>query len=284
MITKTVRQVVYQEICARLLEGVNQMKLAILFLSSVLTLSIPSSGQQFSGTISSSGYTPPSGVWVQWCQMGDKPTCKSFQLDPSIPWDGQSKEGKFGRYAGGDLTVQGFSSVPAVSSENKGGEIGAALLKLLGKPYKEKELWDFAFANSCGQFVCGCRWYERVTGSPHPVDPGCKNEGTDSNSLRPCPNEPVGCGRNRNNPCLTADTDIPVDKAKQVPCWSDKRVGRWLIRKEILATEQPTKPITPVDAPTQPTDPTTTSSLICLVLKIDPTTRATTVEQCKSNL
>lgn len=259
-----------------------------LFLFLFLISSLPSHSQQYNGTISQSGYTPPSNVWVQWCQMGDKPTCKSFQLNPSISWDGQSKEGKFGRYAGGDFSVQGFSSVPAVSSENKGGEIGAALLKLMGGQYAETELWDFAFANSCGQFVCGCQWYERITGSPHPIDPGCKNESTEPNSLRPCPNEPEGSGRNRNNPSYTADTDIPEDRAKQVPCWNgSKRVGRWLIRKGVREepgpVEEPIKPIDPiVDKPIDKTiDKTADSALICLVIKIDPQTRAYTVEVCK---
>lgn len=256
-----------------------------LFLFLLIISSLPSHSQQYNGTISPSGYTPPDSVWVQWCQMGDKPTCKSFQLNPSIPWDGQSKEGKFGRYAGGDFSVQGFSSVPAVSSENKGGEIGAALIKLLDGQYTETELWDFAFANSCGNFVCGCGWYERVTGSPHPIDPGCKNENTDSNSLRPCPNDPPNCGRNRNSPCVVADTDIPVDKAKQVPCWNNKRVGRWLIRKEIatLPDSPVDKPVdVPIDKPAdRPVDKPTDLSLICLVIKIDPQTKAHSVEICK---
>lgn len=258
-----------------------------LFLSLLLISSLPSHSQQYNGTISQSGYVPPSNVWVQWCQMGDKPTCKSFQLNPSIPWDGQSKEGKFGRYAGGDFSVQGFSSVPAVSSENKGGEIGAALLKLMGRQYTETELWDFAFANSCGQFVCGCQWYERITGSPHPIDPGCKNESTEPNSLRPCPNDPPNCGRNRNSPCVVADTDIPEDRAKQIPCWNgSKRVGRWLIRKgaNLLIDKpiQPTNPIeNPVNNPNKPIDNSTDSSLICLVIKIDPQTKAHTVEICE---
>lgn len=255
------------------------------FVLLFLSLSSFVQAQQYNGTISQSGYTPPPNVWVQWCQMGTTPTCKSFQLNQSILWDGQSAEGKFGRYAGGDKSVQGFSSVPAVSGEAKGGEIGAALLFLLGHQYSEMELWDFAFSNPCSGFKCGCSWYERVTGSRHPIDPGCVNEkrSGEDNNLRPCPNEPVGCGRNRNNPCITADTDIPTDKAKQVVCAGGSgRTGRWLKRVEHVPVDKPIDqppPITPVDPPTpQPQQPV---NLICLVLKIDPTTKATTIEQCK---
>ncbi len=252
----------------------------LVFLVILLSTSLPSHGQSFNGTISSSGYTPPANVWVQWCQMGDKPTCKSFQLNPSIPWDGQSAEGKFGRYSGGDRSTQGFSSVPAVSGEAKGGEIGAALIKLLGHQYTEMELWDFAFANPCSGFLCGCKWYEQVTGSRHPIDPGCVNEkGSGSgDNLRPCPNEPIGCGRSRNNPCMTADTDIPTDRAKQVACFSGSgRVGRWLKRIEV---NEPTS-VEPIPTSVEPIPQPLPSNLICLVLKIDPTTKAYTVEVCK---
>jgi hypothetical protein len=253
-----------------------------LILACLLLVSGSAVGQQFNGTISPSGYTPPDSVWVQWCRAGDNPQCRSFQLNPSIPWDGQSAEGKFGRYSGGDRSTQGFSSVPAVSGEAKGGEIGAALIKLLGHQYTEMELWDFAFANPCNGFLCGCGWYERVTGSRHPIDPGCVNEskGGDDN-LRPCPNEPVGCGRSRNNPCVTADTDIPTDRAKQVACFSGNgRVGRWLKRIEI-EIDKPIEP-TPTPIEPRPVDPLPPQpNLICLVLKIDPTTKAYTIEVCK---
>lgn len=261
------------------------------FTFSLLFCSLSLHSQQFNGTISPSGYTPSPSVWVQWCQMGDKPTCKSFQLNSSIPWDGQSADGKFGRYAGGDRSVQGFSTIPAVGSEHGGGEIGLALITLFRQkgisfdPQTNPQwFWDFAFANSCGRLSCGCSWYEKLTGEKHPIDPGCANESKDaSNSLRPCPNEPVGCGRSRNNPCLTADTDIPTDRPKQVACSTGiGKVGRWLKR---IGTSEPEKPIdkpvdqTPIDQPTQP--PSQPSNLICLVLKIDPTTKATTIEQCK---
>lgn len=269
----------------------------VLFL--LLISSIPSHSQstgqsagQYNGTISQSGYSPPTTVWVQWCRMGTNPQCRSFQLNSSISWDGQSREGKFGRYAGGDESVDGWSSVPAVWGEAKGGEIGAALLTLyaslgLNREYTDRELADFAFSNACGGFLCGCGWYERVTGQPHPINPGCKGEVVGSgDGLRPCPGEPVGCGRNRNNPCFTADLDIPVDKAKQVPCYSGSgRIGRWLIRKEVISNQpidgpadRPVeKPINEPTNPNKPTDP----SLICLVIKIDPQTKAHTVEVCK---
>lgn len=270
----------------------------VLFL--LLISSIPSHSQstgqstgQYNGTISQSGYSPPANVWVQWCRMGTNPQCRSFQLNQSIPWDGQGREGKFGRYAGGDESVDGWNTVPAVSSENRGGEIGAALLALyaslgLNREYTTRELWDFAFSNHCGLFSCGCGWFERVTGQPHPINPGCKGEVVGSDNLRPCPDNPPGSGRSRNNPSITADLDIPTDKPKSVPCNSGKgRVGRWLIRKEIVII--PDKPIDvpadkpiekPTDGPTNPNKPTD-PSLICLVIKIDPQTKAHTVEICK---
>lgn len=263
-------------------------RIALLILLFLFFLSSSLHSQQFNGTISTSGYTPPPSVWVQWCQMGDKPTCKSFQLNSSIPWDGQSAEGKFGRYAGGDRSVQGFSTVPAVSGEAKGGEIEAAMIFLyarqgINRPVLTSELWDFAFANPCSGFKCGCSWYERITGSRHPIDPGCENEARSGDgNLRPCPNEPVGCGRNRNNPCLTADTDIPTDRPKQVACSTGSgRVGRWLKR---IGTTDMVEPEKPIDKPIDQTPtilPVVPSDLICLVLKIDPTTKATTIEQCK---
>lgn len=262
--------------------------LVFLLLSILLiTSSLPSRGQQFNGTISASGYTPPPNVWVQWCRAGDNPQCRSFQLNQSIPWDGQSREGKFDRYAGGDQSVDGWNLVPAVGSEHRGGEIGLTLITLFKQkgisfdPHTNPQwFWDFSFANSCGRLSCGCSWYEKLTGEKHPIDPGCANESRDqSNSIRPCPNEPIGCGRNRNNPCITADTDIPTDRPKQVPCFSGSgRVGRWLKR---IGTTEPEKPIdkpvdqTPINPAPQPVN------LICLVLKIDPTTKATTIEQCK---
>lgn len=222
--------------------------------------------QTFAGTISPSGYVPPDNVWVQWCQMGEKPTCKSFQLDKSIPWDGQSAEGKFGRYAGGDKSVQGFSTLPAVSGEAKGGEIGAALLFLLGRPYSERELWDFAFSNPCGDFICGCSWYERVTGSSHPIDPGCKNERSSSGGVKTCPNDPPGCG-SRALPCISSDPSLPLDRAVSRPCQlGGRRVGRWMIRNTNPPIPTPTPVPTPTPIPT-PT-PTPLSSVTCYILKI----------------
>lgn len=258
-----------------------------LFLFLLIISSVPSRSQQYNGTISQSGYSPPSHVWVQWCRMGDNAQCRSFQLNSSIPWDGQSRQGKFGRYAGGDESVDGWSSLPAVWGEAKGGEIGAALLALyaslgLKRLYTDRELADFAFSNACGGFLCGCGWFERVTGQPHPINPGCKGEVTGDN-LRPCPGEPVGCGRNKNNPCFTADMDIPVDKAKQVACYSGSgRVGRWLIRREAIAEQPIDRPVDkpPTSEPTKPNEPID-SSLICLIIKIDPQTKAHTVEVCK---
>lgn len=261
-----------------------------LFVLLLLISSIPSHSQQYNGTISQSGYTPPANVWVQWCRMGTNPQCRSFQLNSSISWDGQGREGKFGRYAGGDESVDGWNTVPAVSSENRGGEIGAALLALyaslgLNREYTTRELWDFAFSNPCGSFSCGCTWFERVTRQPHPINPGCKGEIVGSDNLRPCPDNPPGSGRSRNNPSVTADLDIPTDRAKQVACNSGKgRVGRWLIRKEanLLPIDKPIEPTNQIDNPIdEPIDKPTDSSLICLVLKIDLQTRAYVVEACK---
>jgi hypothetical protein len=259
-----------------------------LFLFLLLISSIPSHSQSYAGTITQSGYTPPSNVWVQWCQMGNKPTCKSFMLNPSILWDGQSRQGKFGRYAGGDESVDGWSAVPAVWGEAKGGEIGAALLALyasqgLNRLYTDRELADFAFANACGAFTCGCGWFERVTGQPHPINPGCRGESTGNDSLRNCPTDQPGKGRNKNNPFIVNDPNLSSVIAVNLPCWTGSgRVGRWFIRGgEVIEPIKPIEP--PIEDPVdKPIDiPPSHSEIFCFTIRIDPTTKAYTVEVCK---
>lgn len=189
----------------------------------------------YEGTITASGYQPPAApVWVTWCRAGSDPQCRSFKLNAGVSWNGQDGPSKFGRYAGGDASVQGWSTVPAVAGESRGGEIGAALLFLyrkagISREYTTAELWDFAFANSCGGYSCGCSWYERITGSPHPVTPGCQSE-TSSGGLKPCPADPPGCGK-KASPCLTDDPKIPAGVPTQIACSTGTgRVGRFVLR------------------------------------------------------
>lgn len=202
-----------------------------------IAILVPSASMGYEGTITSAGYQPPpTSVWVTWCRAGSDPQCRSYALNPAIPWDGQDGLSKFGRYAGGDSAVQGWSTVPAIGGEARGGEIGAALLELfrqagVAREYSTRELWDFGFSNSCGGYTCGCSWYERITGKPHPITPGCAAGASGSGGLKPCPNDPPGCGRGKGNPCrVTGDSSLPTDQPVQRACWSGTgRVGRFMI-------------------------------------------------------
>lgn len=254
---------------------------AFVYLALVL-LAGPAAGQSFAGTISASGYTPPPGVWVTWCRAGTPPECRSFQLAPGIAWDGQDGVTKFGRYAGGDASVQGWSQVPAMSGETQGLEVGAALLALyrrLGGPaeYTRQQLWDFGFANSCGSFQCGCSWYEAKTGQPHPINPGCRGEVSAGGSELPgCPVVPAGCGRSRSSPCQTLDPSVPTDKPASKPCRTAEggRVGRWVIRAATApgpVAPDPTPPPTDPEPPAAPSPGTA-----CWIFRLDLSTLAHT--------
>lgn len=230
------------------------LKRLLVFTLAAL-FALPLAAGNFAGTISPAGYSPPPDVFVRWCRFGRD--CRSFPLNPGVPFTNeQDLRQKLGRYAGGDLSVAGMESYPAVFGEAKGGEVYEILKTLfreagLLREPTLAELCDFAFSNFSRALVT-CADFLQVIGRPFP---GCSTVVSDD-SLPLKPSEPPGCGR-RALPCPLEMGLVPGE-VRHIPARTSigGRVGMFAIQPaRATVPVHPIPPQPPVIPPTQPPSP-----------------------------
>lgn len=131
------------------------------------------------GTLTANGYVPPNDVTVYWWHPSSHDVIAK-KLNPNVALT--SHFDLIGRYGEGDVSLAGWQTYPAVSSESGGGEafpIIKALYASVGihRDPTDAEWVDATFAELAkqGELGVGCDGYA-VVGLPVPE--GCVDSGT----------------------------------------------------------------------------------------------------------
>jgi len=248
----------------------------LFFLVMVVFLLLSSMPVHGQSKTPGTGYVAPPNALCHHCDTSSenlKTRCggSTTRINVSVPWDGTNSDfGYVLRYLEGRTTCAA-SWICGVGGENE----GLRAREILKERCLAGEIGDR------NRFDC-----EPTRVEVH--DYGCQLPdlgrviNTGAGSLRLCEGR-SGKGT-RSDPFIVDDPGVSV-VPRSLPCWTGTgRVGRFFVLGGVVDSApvgpvEPT-PVDPIDF--RPIDPKPIDhQLICLVLRIDPTTQAATVEQCK---